>query len=64
MFIINNFFLFAVFALAKLMNAKEDQSQLSAIARYLVLCCYIFNFKPIEICVQLELPPPMIMGGE
>ena len=61
MFIVNYFFPFAVFALAKLMNAKEDQSQLSAIARYLILCCFIFNFKLIEICAQI---PPMIMGGE
>jgi hypothetical protein len=38
-YILENMFLslFAVLALAKLMNVKEDQSKLSAIARYLLL---------------------------
>ena len=41
---------FAVFALAKLMNLKEDESQLSAIAR-----SFLFNDVRIIGCWQLSL---------
>lgn len=43
--------LFAVFSLARLMNVKEDQGQLSAIARYSIFFS-VFSGTTINMCIK------------